>query len=56
MMYLTYLIEFNMQKKIINKLYKFFYTSSSNRYIKYLKKNKIKIGEGCIVLDPKKFK
>ena len=44
-----------MIKRIINKIYKLYYTSSSNRYIKYLKKSRIKIGKGCIVLDPKKI-
>lgn len=44
-----------MIKRIINKIYKLYYTSSSNRYIKYLKKNRIKIGKGCIILDPKKI-
>lgn len=45
-----------MIKRIINKIYKLYYTSSSNRYIKYLKKSRIKIGKGCIVLDPKKYR
>ena len=44
-----------MIKRIINKIYKLYYTSSSQRYIKYLQCRRIKIGKGCIVLDPKKI-
>lgn len=44
-----------MLKRVINKIYKLFYTSSSERYIKYLKNKYIKIGEGCVILDPKKI-
>lgn len=44
-----------MLKKIANKIYKLYYTSSSERYIKYLHRKKIKIGEGCVILDPKKI-
>lgn len=44
-----------MIKKIINKIYRLYYTSSSNRYIKYLRRNNIKIGKGCIIFDPKRI-
>lgn len=42
-------------KQIFNKLYKLYYTSSSKRYIKYLKLGGIKVGDGTFVLDPKKI-
>lgn len=42
-----------MLKKIINKLYKWYYTSSSDKYIKHLKSKRVKIGKGTFVLDPK---
>lgn len=42
-------------KQIFNKLYKFYYTSSSRRYIKYLKSGGVKVGNGTFVLDPKKI-
>lgn len=45
----------NIFRKIVERICKFYYTSSSNRYIKYLQKKKVKIGKGCIVLDPKKI-
>lgn len=41
--------------KIFNKLYKLYYTSSSKRYIKYLKSGGVKVGDGTFVLDPKKI-
>lgn len=41
--------------KIFNKLYKLYYTSSSKRYIKYLKSGGVKVGNGTFVLDPKKI-
>lgn len=40
-------------KQIFNKLYKLYYTSSSKRYIKYLKMGGVKVGNGSFVLDPK---
>ena len=40
-------------RKIINKAKKVYYTSSSERYIKYLRKHGIKIGQGCIFRDVK---
>lgn len=42
-----------MLGKFLNRIYKLYYTSSSNRYIEYLHRHKIKIGRGCVVLDPK---
>lgn len=44
-----------MLRKFLNRIYKLYYTSSSNRYIKYLHRHKVKIGSGCVVLDPKKI-
>ncbi len=40
-------------KKIIHKLQKFYYTSSSDRLLNYYRKRGIRIGEGCYFLDPK---
>lgn len=40
-------------RKLINKVKKVYYTSSSERYIKYLRNCGIKIGEGCIFRDVK---
>lgn len=36
---------------LINKARKIYYTSSSERYIKYLRNRGVKIGEGCIFRD-----
>lgn len=44
-----------MLSRLLNKMYKIYYTSSSQRYIKYLQRKRIKIGKGCIVLDPKRI-
>lgn len=41
--------------KIYCKIYKLFYTSSSKRYIKYLRKAGVKVGDGTIVRDPKRI-
>lgn len=40
-------------KKIIHKLQKFYYTSSSDRLLNYYRKRGIRIGGGCCFLDPK---
>lgn len=40
-------------KKIIHKLQKFYYTSSSDQLLNYYRKRGIRIGEGCYFLDPK---
>ena len=40
-------------KKIIHKLQKFYYTSSSDRLLNYYRKRGIRIGGGCYFLDPK---
>ena len=44
-----------MIKRILNKLSKLYYTSSSSRYIKYLKRGGVKVGSGTCVLDPKRI-
>lgn len=43
----------NILNKLINKAKKVYYTSSSERYIKYLRKRGVKIGLGCIFRDVK---
>lgn len=40
-------------RKIINQAKKVYYTSSSERYIKYLRKRGVKIGKGCIFRNVK---
>lgn len=40
-------------QKMINKIYKLYYTSSSERYLKYIKMGGVKVGDGTCVLDPK---
>lgn len=37
----------------LNRLYKIYYTSSSEKYIKYLKRKGVEIGDGTIIFDPK---
>lgn len=44
-----------MIKRIIKKLHKLYYTSSSARYIQYLRDNGVKVGDNTKVLDPKKI-
>lgn len=44
-----------MLKKIWWKIYKLYYTSSSERYINFLRCKNIKIGSGCAVKNPKKI-
>jgi carbonic anhydrase/acetyltransferase-like protein (isoleucine patch superfamily) len=44
-----------MIKRFFKKLYKLYYTSSSERYIKYIKACGVKVGKGTVVLDPKKI-
>ena len=43
-----------MISRILKKLRWLYYTSSSERYIKYLKKNEVKVGERTVVFDPKR--
>lgn len=43
----------NIINKIINKIKKIYYTSSSDRYVKYLRKCGVKIGNGCIFRNVK---
>lgn len=43
----------NLLKKIANKIYRYYYTSSSDRLLNYYKSGGIKIGKGTYVLDPK---
>lgn len=43
----------NLLKKIVNKIYRYYYTSSSDRLLDYYKSGGVKIGEGTYVLDPK---
>lgn len=40
-------------KKLINKVKKVYYTSSSQRYINYLRKCGVRVGEGCIFRNVK---
>lgn len=40
-------------KKIFSKIYKLYYTSSSDRYLKYITRGGVKVGDGTFVLDPK---
>ncbi|MCH4213257.1 MAG: acyltransferase [Prevotella sp.] len=40
-------------KKIIQKLQKFYYTSSSERLVNYYRKKGIRIGGDCFFIDPK---
>ena len=48
-------MKMTIMKRIFNKLYKLYYTSSSKRYIQYLKSGGVKVGDGTFVLDPKKI-
>ena len=49
-------MKMKIMKRIFNKLYKLYYTSSSKRYIQYLKSGGgVKVGDGTFVLDPKKI-
>ena len=40
-------------QKIWNKIYRYYYTSSSDRLLKYYRSGGVKIGKGTYVLDPK---
>lgn len=44
-----------MIKRIFKKLHKYYYTSSSNRYIEYIRSKGVRVGKGTVVLDPKKI-
>lgn len=46
-------LNMKLLKKIIHKLQKFYYTSSSDRLLNYYRKRGIRIGGGCYFLDPK---
>lgn len=39
----------------MKKIYKLYFTSSSERYIKYLRRGGVKVGDGTFVLDPKRI-
>lgn len=41
--------------RILKKIHKYYYTSSSRRYIEYIRSKGVKIGNGTVVLDPKKI-
>lgn len=43
-----------MIKRILKKLRLLFYTSNSERYVKYLKMGGVKVGERTVVFDPKR--
>lgn len=43
----------NLLKKIVNKIHRYYYTSSSDRLLNYYKYRGVKIGKGTYVLDPK---
>lgn len=42
-----------MIKRIIKSFYRLYYTSSSKRFLAYLRKQGIKVGDGTIIWDPK---
>lgn len=44
-----------MIKRLWNYFYRMYYTSSSDRYISYLRKKGVKIGCGTIIRNPHKF-
>lgn len=42
-----------MLRRILGKLSKLYYTSSSERYLTHIKRGGVKVGAGTVVLDPK---
>ena len=46
---------YSMIKRLWNYICRLYYTSSSDRYISYLRKKGIQIGEGSIIRNPHKF-
>lgn len=44
-----------MIKRIFKKLQKYYYTSSSKRYIEHIRSKGVRVGKGTVVLDPKKI-
>lgn len=44
-----------MIKRIFKKLQKYYYTSSSKRYIEHIRSKGVRVGNGTVVLDPKKI-
>ena len=44
-----------MIKRIFKKLQKYYYTSSSKRYIEHIRSKGVRVGKGTVVLDPNKI-